>query len=112
MLINNKKADIPITILVLGILAVCTLAIFSFVSSEKKISESFAGIGAIETLLSTEEQIKFYEGVGKSSDEIVKIFNGEVKYDEKERVYVLSKKIFGNSKEIIFSVNYKLRQGK
>ena len=30
-MIKNKKADIPVTILVIGVFAICSMAIFSFI---------------------------------------------------------------------------------
>ena len=57
----NKKGDISIVILVIGIIAVCFLAIFSFVKLNDKISDDFLGIGLIETMNSIEEEQDFYD---------------------------------------------------
>jgi hypothetical protein len=48
MLKNNKRGDIPITLLVLGIFVVCTLAIITFVRSDIQTKTSFSGIGIME----------------------------------------------------------------
>lgn len=45
---RNKKADVPVTILVIGIFAVCTLALLSFINSDKKAENSFSGVKVIE----------------------------------------------------------------
>jgi hypothetical protein len=47
---NNRRGDIPITILVIGIFAVCTLAILSFISSTISLRNSFVGIDLIEKM--------------------------------------------------------------
>lgn len=44
----NKKGDLPVTILVIGVLAVCAFAIFSFIYSSSQISKSFVGLEVIE----------------------------------------------------------------
>jgi len=55
----NKKADITVTILVLGIFIVCTLAIFSFISENNKSNQHLASIGFLETMNAIEEEINF-----------------------------------------------------
>ena len=57
----NKKADISITILVIGIVAVCFLTILSFVKSDNDVDDNFLGIGLIETMNSMEAELNFYE---------------------------------------------------
>ena len=44
----DKRGDIPITILVIGVFVVCTLALFSFFSSVKLLDHSFTGLDVIE----------------------------------------------------------------
>ncbi|MFC1710555.1 hypothetical protein ACFLZJ_00115 [Nanoarchaeota archaeon] len=44
----DKKADIPVTILVIGVLVVCSLALYTFLSSVKVVNEKFFGIDLIE----------------------------------------------------------------
>ena len=44
----DKKGDIPITILVIGVFVVCTIALFSFLSSVKLLGHSFTGLGVME----------------------------------------------------------------
>jgi hypothetical protein len=45
---KNKKGDLPVTVLVIGVFGVCILAIFSFIYSSYKIHKSFIGIEIIE----------------------------------------------------------------
>ena len=44
----NKKADLPVTILVIGVFAVCTLALLSFFYSSHQLHKSFVGIEMVE----------------------------------------------------------------
>jgi len=53
----NKRGDIPITILVIGVFAICVLAILSFNFANSKIVERFVGIGLIETINSVAKEI-------------------------------------------------------
>ena len=55
----NKKADIPIIILVIGIVGICILTILSFVKFNIDIDEDFLGIGLIETINPISEEIDF-----------------------------------------------------
>jgi len=56
---RDKRGDIPITILVIGIILVCAIAIFSFFSSTIKARNSFVGIGFVEKLNSQIEEKSF-----------------------------------------------------
>jgi len=53
----NKKADISITLLVLGIVAIIFLTIFSFIKENNDRSDGFSGIGLIETMNSVQEEL-------------------------------------------------------
>jgi len=57
----NRKGDISITILVLGVVALCFLTIFSFITFGINFSESFAGVGLIETMEAFDEEKSFFE---------------------------------------------------
>jgi hypothetical protein len=48
MLKKNKHGDVPITLLVLGIFVVCTLAILTFIRSDMQTKTSFSGIQIME----------------------------------------------------------------
>ena len=45
---KNKRGDIPVTILVIGVFVVCTLAILSFINSNLSISKTFVGTDLME----------------------------------------------------------------
>ena len=57
----NKRGDISITILVLGIVALCFLTIFSFITSERGDEGTIVGVGLIETMNSVLVEKEFYE---------------------------------------------------
>lgn len=79
----NKKADIPVTILVIGVFAICALTLLSFYSSLTKVKTSFVSIALIEKMNSQREEFSIY----KNLDEIDTITeNGKVFfYQEKTR---------------------------
>lgn len=45
---KNKRGDLPVTILVIGVFAVCTLALFSFMFISHQINKSFVGVELME----------------------------------------------------------------
>lgn len=45
---KNKRGDLPVTILVLGVFVVCTLALFSFLYSSSQVGKFFDGIKILE----------------------------------------------------------------
>ena len=70
-MIKNKKANVSIMILVLGVVAICGLAILSFLISENLSSfHDNSGVGVIEKINSDVEKFYFYQNVlGEGSDE-------------------------------------------
>ena len=44
----DKRGDLPVTILVIGVLAVCTLALLSFFYSSYQLHKSFVGVESVE----------------------------------------------------------------
>lgn len=44
----NKKGDLPVTVLIVGVFGVCILAILSFIYSSYVIHKSFIGVEIIE----------------------------------------------------------------
>lgn len=71
---KNKKGDIPVTILVVGVVAICILAIVSFYISDRNAKKSF-DIEIVEKAAILGEKIQFYqESLGFSEDETNTIF--------------------------------------
>lgn len=89
---KNKRGDLPVTILVLGVFAICTLALLSFFYSSYQLHKSFVGVEIVEN----------------SNIQIEKDSLNHF-YDE-EKVNVLSPGLEGGihlfKEKIIFSVEY------
>jgi hypothetical protein len=43
----NKKGDIPITLFVLGVFVVCSLAILTFIKADLQTKNSFSGVSVM-----------------------------------------------------------------
>lgn len=76
--IKNKKADIPITILVIMIVAICVLAILSFVGSETKVKSNYLGVELIEEINADVEKFYFYLNAGFLEDEAAEKIGAEI----------------------------------
>lgn len=88
----NKRGNLPIIILVLGVLAVCALALLSFYVSNFKVSNSFSGIKLVEKLNSQIE---------------VNLYQGELVDGLHEEKDILKPKLLNPlNREVIFSVTY------
>lgn len=57
---TEKRANIPITILVLGVLTVCFLTLLSFYSSDIKNSNSFSKVTLISVVNLVSDKVTFY----------------------------------------------------
>lgn len=65
----NKRGDVSITILVIGVFAVCTLAILSFLFYTQLSQGSFVNTETFENLYSQMENFYFYVNSGLSVEE-------------------------------------------
>ena len=45
---KNRRGDLPLTILVIGVFGVCALAIFSFIYSSLQVNKAFIGVEVME----------------------------------------------------------------
>ena len=107
-MIRNKKGDVTITILVIGVFLLGAFALLSFLMSDFKLSNSFGSIGAMEKINSQIDEYMFYKNVGMPSDKAQSFFDikedTNIKYLHQE---VNSNGYFGiNEKELLFSVDY------
>jgi len=85
---KNKKGDIPVTILVLGIVAVCILAIVSFYASSLKVQKNF-DIQIVKEIKLLREKADFYSNLGFTKEETDSALN--ISYDGQGR-YIFSKR--------------------
>ena len=68
-MIKNKRGDIPVTILVIGVFAICGLAILSFMYSNIFVVKlDNLGIEIFEDIHTSVEQFYFYLNIGDSSE--------------------------------------------
>ena len=62
-LIKNKKASIPIKILVVGVLLICGLAILSFSLSIREVNE-LSAVSVLEKIKIQKERMEVYNNLG------------------------------------------------
>lgn len=89
-IIKNKKGDIPITIFVLGVLAVCGLVIFSFYISNRGVVEDLEAAEIVEAAVKEGEKVSLYKELGFSEEEIERIMN--IQPDERDRRHIYIEK--------------------
>lgn len=102
---KNKKGDIPVMILVFGVLIVCVSALISFSVSDNKIKKSFTGVTLVEELNTEIEKYYFYKNTGFSEEEISKIMG--INWDITGAEYISVEK-FSKDGDKIISVLYYL----
>ncbi len=99
-----KRANIPVTILVIGIFAVCTLALLSFIISKVNFREHFVGVGLMEKMNSQIEDYSVHKDLGrvdiKINDKGERVF-----YQEKKKTYGI---LLWQKERVVFSVEYKI----
>lgn len=109
-MIKNKKGDITITILVVGVFLLGAFALFSFFVSDSKTTNSFASVYVMEIANSQIEEYKFYKNSGVPVEKI----NGFFEIVEKQGIkYIHLEKETSNfiksKKTLLISVDYPLR---
>lgn len=107
----NKRADIPVTILVVGVVGICILAILSFNFSSGSKSGVLVEPYLVEDAIVISEQISFYQKKGINFESLInkKITDsGVTLYISKndDGSYLISE-TSKNSDGIIFLVEYK-----
>ena len=101
---RNKRGDVPITILVIGIFALCSLALFTFLISDIQTSNSFVGVSKLAELNLKINQYHFLNSNGVSFEKISEV-TGILKDGDEKYIY-LEKRDTWNKDRFIFSVNY------
>ncbi len=72
---KNKRGDIPVTILVVGVVAICIMAIFSFYFSSQSVKNSLNSVGIIQKASVTADKIALYKNLGFTNYEIDYLFS-------------------------------------
>ncbi len=108
----NKKGDLPVTILVIGVFGICTLALLSFISSSYRIGGDFNSIDLMEKANSQIENYYFYKREGLINDNILKILNIKIDENGKNYFYIGEKFskgfLFSKKSNLKFSIEYPL----
>ena len=113
--LKNKKADITITLLVLGIVALCFLTIISFVKVNLDLNNNFYGVGLIETMKSVNEELKFSDISGFSPGYVsefnkdgvsIKINDGRAVVGEYYKITGGYLRLFSSKKTTLVKVEY------
>lgn len=104
-ILKFKKGNIPITILVIGIFAICSLALFTFFISDFEISNSFVGVDIMHKVNSMRDEYQFYKNSGVSEEVLIGMFQlkdvGGQKYFYEEEKF---SSFFGGDETLSFSV--------
>lgn len=95
---RNKRGDIPITILVIGVFVVCTLAILSFFASSISLRNSFAGVDIVKGLNEDMERAEFNK---------IDLGNDGAYREKNKSKYSLDYVARGFKDELLFSVEYR-----
>lgn len=85
---KNKRGEIPITILVLGIVLVCILAIASFYVSSSTFNKNF-DIQIVKEAKLAGEKADFYSNLGFTQEEIDSLL--DIKPDSEGRYLLLER---------------------
>jgi hypothetical protein len=112
---KNKKGDVPVTLLVIGVFAVCSLALLTFFVSDFRISNSFVGLEIMDKANTLTEEYIFYSEKLDTEDfeELENYFNwteeNGVRYLELEKSYdKFSFSTFKKENTILFYVKMPL----
>lgn len=122
---KNKRGDIPITILVIGVFLVCSLALLSFYLSGINEQKTATRLEMMREVNSLTDEIKFYRNpdINKNPEALMDAFNKKNsndnpsysiinlggKYTIDANYFDNKYKVFGfgfGEKKIIFSVEY------
>ena len=74
-LMKNKKADVPILLLVIGVVAVCAVTLLSFSIVGSRIKSNFNSVNFVEEANAEMEKYNVYKGLGFSEEELGELFD-------------------------------------
>lgn len=116
--IKTKKADVSITILVIGVFAVSALAIISFLLYNQKIQSGFVNTETFDNLSSQVENYYFYINSGLSPQQAANNIGAQIQgnqlvinAEQREEPTVFGS-IIGSKSPLIISVVYKIDMNK
>lgn len=110
---KNKRANLPITIFVLGILLICSLTIASFTLFKGNQKKEVLAIG-VEDINSITEKFYFYKKIGKTNEQAIELiklsdedFPREI-YLEKNNILIIKTSI-PDKEDNQLNITYKKR---
>lgn len=74
-MIKNKRGDIPVIFLVIGVFGVCTLALLTFFVADFKMANSFVGVSIVEKMNSVYDEYLWQKNIGRNDDQLGMLFN-------------------------------------
>ena len=86
-IMRNKKGDIPIVVLVLGVFFICMMILGSFYFFQNRMNRTFIGTDVIERAIVIEDKYYFYNNLGKFSEQEIEEILG-IQRDEQGNKYV------------------------
>lgn len=107
---KNKKGDVSITILVVGVFAICSLALLSFYFSGIDSKETFSRLEIIKKVNSIADEIRFYKNseISENPEEIMEAFgakngDGDLIYSAKKEgdAYKITAVLYENKYNLI-----------
>lgn len=102
---KNKKADISIAVLVIGVFAVCTLALLSFIISDIRVGQNFVGVDKMEEINSQIENYYLYDALRPADkDKMAGVVDGKIIVEERVKKNVIRYVPFWKKEVILFSV--------
>ena len=104
---KGKQGDVPITILVIGVFGVCSLALLTFFISDFKISNSFVGLDVMEKMNAQIDEYNYYELRDIPIDKIQTYYR-LIEEDGRKYLYLekYSSKLFSEEETLLFSIRY------
>jgi hypothetical protein len=105
--IKNCKGDIPIVVLVIGVIVICTLTIVSFSLVVFTLNNSFYGVNTMKQMNLIIEEYLFYKNLGMGNAEIGEMLGQKVSEYGNNYIYLEEKGVsLGDVDKIVFSVKY------
>jgi hypothetical protein len=111
MNVKNKRGDVAVTILVIGVFLVCSFALLTFFIADFKFSNSFVGVELMEKVNVQIDEYLFYKNQGVEFENIVKNL-GATKNSQSRYVLYFEQKSpdsFLFKEKLLFSVEYPIQ---
>jgi hypothetical protein len=88
-ILKNKKGDVPVMVLVIGVLAICGLAIMSFSINIGNARSTFSGVSIVEKASFEIEKYNFYnlDEIDPNVDDVKTFF--DIKRDKEREKYFI-----------------------